>query len=72
MPINGDGPKKNLPGGLSPRSAAHELGVCIATVYVLLDQGELASFRVGRARRIRRESIEALKNRHAVPARGHA
>lgn len=64
--------KKNLRGDLSPRGTADDLGTCVATVYVLLDKGELDSYHVGRARRIRRESIEALKDRHSVPPRGQA
>ena len=72
MSINETDPKKNPPGGLSPRDTATELGTCVATVYVLLDKGELDSYRVGRARRIRVESIAGFKERHAVPPRGHA
>jgi excisionase family DNA binding protein len=48
-------------GGLSPREAADDLGVCVATIYVLLGTGELASYKIGRARRIPRESIDAIK-----------
>ena len=70
MYIDESNPKKNQPGGLSPRDTATALGTCISTVYVLLDKGELDSYRVGRARRIRPESIEALKDRNAVPPRG--
>ena len=48
-------------GGLSPREAADDLGVCISTIYVLLGTGGLASYKIGRARRIPRESVDALK-----------
>ena len=70
MSIDDTNLKKNLLGDLSPRGTADNLNICVATVYVLLDRGELDSYRVGRARRIRRESIEALKERNAVPPRG--
>jgi hypothetical protein len=36
--------KKNLRGDLSPRGTADDLGTCVATVYVLLDKGELDSY----------------------------
>ena len=51
----------NRRGGLSPREAADALGVSISTVYVQLGMGGLVSYKVGRARRIPRESIDALK-----------
>ena len=51
---------RNRRGGLSPREAANELGVCVATVYVLLGNGQLPSYKIGRARRITREAIDAI------------
>ena len=53
--------RRDRRGGLSPREAADDLGVCVSTIYVLMGTGGLASYKVGRARRIPRESIDALK-----------
>ncbi len=54
---------------LSPHETGLALGVGLTTVYELLKLGELESFRVGRARRIPRPSIEAFKRRNMVEQR---
>ncbi|MRX42353.1 helix-turn-helix domain-containing protein [Agromyces kandeliae] len=50
----------------SPESAARLLGVGRSTVYELLADGSLASLKIGRARRIRREDLVALVDRLAA------
>ncbi|MCZ6612926.1 MAG: helix-turn-helix domain-containing protein [Planctomycetota bacterium] len=57
-------------GGLSPRAAAADIGVSISTIYVLLADGRLESYRIGRARRITRRSINALVDDNRVEPRG--
>ncbi|WP_353813861.1 helix-turn-helix domain-containing protein [Agromyces sp. SYSU T00266] len=44
----------------SPDAAARLLGVGRSTVYELLADGTIPSLKIGRARRIRREALEAF------------
>ena len=57
--------RRNRRGAFSPREAADDLGVCVSTIYVQLGKWNLASYKIGRARRIPRESVDALKGRDA-------
>jgi excisionase family DNA binding protein len=45
---------------------AAELGVCTATVYALVERGELAHVRVSNAIRIHPDAVEALRSK-AMP-----
>jgi len=51
----------DLPGDLSINEACSILGVTPPTIYKLLNRGELAGYKVGRSRRITRESINKLR-----------
>ncbi len=56
---------------LNPHEAAEYLGVSRGTLYRLMDRGELASFTIGRSRRIRREVLAeyvASRERAALEA----
>jgi excisionase family DNA binding protein len=57
---------------LTVEEAAHELRVCRATVYALLQAGDLPSVQLGRSRRIRRADLEAYVNRLAGEVDYHA
>ena len=57
--------RRDRRGAFSPREAADDLGVSVSTIYVLMGKGGLASYKIGRARRIPRESIDALKQQDA-------
>lgn len=48
-------------GALAPADAARRLGIGRTKLYELIGSGTLRSFRIGRARRIRTEDIEALR-----------
>jgi excisionase family DNA binding protein len=45
---------------LRPAEAAQALGVCVKTIYNLMDSGELPSIRIRGARRIRVSDVKAL------------
>lgn len=49
-----------------PPGAARVLDVSQSKIFQLLASGELASFKVGRARRITGAAIDALRQRNAV------
>jgi excisionase family DNA binding protein len=53
---------------LSPRTAAHVLGVSRSKFYVLIDKGELRAVRIGRARRVTAESVDAFVERRIAEA----
>jgi excisionase family DNA binding protein len=48
-------------GALAPADAARRLGIGRTKLYELMGSGTLRSFRIGKARRIRLEDIEALR-----------
>ncbi len=48
-------------GALAPADAARRLGIGRTKLYELIGSGTLRSFRIGKARRIRTEDIEALR-----------
>jgi excisionase family DNA binding protein len=48
-------------GALAPAEAARRLGIGRTKLYELIGSGTLRSFQIGRARRIRTEDIEALR-----------
>lgn len=52
---------------LSTPQAATELGVTVATVYRLINKGELAAHRIGRVIRIRRKDLDAYLRGTRVP-----
>lgn len=45
---------------LRPAEAAEALGVCVRTIYNMMESGELPSFLVRGARRIRVSDVKAL------------
>lgn len=47
---------------LTVREACTMLNVSPPTVYKMLAEGQLVSYKVGKCRRIKRESFEALRN----------
>ncbi len=54
----------NIPAqkdALPPAAAARRLGIGRTKLYELIGSGALRSFRIGKARRIRSEDIEALR-----------
>lgn len=58
------------PKWLSTPQAAAELGVTPATVYRLINNGDLAAHRIGRVIRIRGEDLDAYLSRTRVPPGG--
>ncbi len=50
-------------GDLSVQEACSVLCVTAPTIYRLINKGDLTSYKAGRARRIKAESIEALRNK---------
>ncbi|MFC3615067.1 excisionase family DNA-binding protein [Lutimaribacter marinistellae] len=48
-------------GDYTPKQAAEQLNVGLTTIYALLNSGELTSYKVGTRRRIRWESVEAMR-----------
>ena len=58
------------PKWLSTPQTAAELGVTPATVYRLINNGDLAAHRIGRVIRIREEDLDAYLQRTRVPAGG--
>lgn len=54
---------------LSINDVAEELAVSRRKVWDMVKFGELESYRVGRIRRIRRESLDAFKQTTTVPMR---
>ncbi|CUH42065.1 helix-turn-helix domain-containing protein [Ruegeria atlantica] len=57
---------------LSPQSAAEELDCSPRKVWDLIDLAELETYKVGRVRRITRESLDAFKERNRVTPKGAA
>ncbi len=51
---------------------ANELNISDRKAWELIRVGELHSYKVGRSRRIPRESVDAYKARHAVINKGAA
>jgi excisionase family DNA binding protein len=45
---------------LRPAEAAQALGVCVKTIYNLMERGDLPSISIGRARRIRVSDVKAM------------
>ena len=45
---------------VSTTAACEELGITLRTLYRLIDEGQLAAFRMGRVFRIRREDLDAF------------
>jgi excisionase family DNA binding protein len=52
---------------LSPSEVKGLLSLSRATVYRLLDQGDLVSIRIGRARRVRLDDLVAFVDAHKMP-----
>ena len=52
----------NTPVALSISGAAHLLGVSRATVYRLMDSGDISSLKIGTRRLISRDAISAFVN----------
>jgi excisionase family DNA binding protein len=52
---------------LSPSEVKDLLSLSKASVYRLLDQGDLVSIRIGRARRVRFDDLVAFVDAHKVP-----
>jgi excisionase family DNA binding protein len=52
---------------LSPTEVKDLLSLSRASVYRLLDQGDLVSIRIGRARRVRFDDLIAFVDAHKVP-----
>lgn len=52
---------------LSTPQTAAELGVTLATVYRLINNGDLAAHRIGRVIRVRGEDLDAYLQRTRVP-----
>ena len=48
---------------LSPDEACNELGVCRATLYKLISDGTLKTYKLRRLRRIPRSEIQAMRER---------
>ncbi len=57
---------------LKVADAAKELSISERFAWELIREGELQSYKVGRLRRIPRESVDAYKARHAVITKGAA
>lgn len=56
-------------GALDPEAAAEYLMLSRAKVYDLIRGGELRSFKIGKSRRVRLETLEAwMKEREAAEA----
>jgi excisionase family DNA binding protein len=53
-------------GLVSVTYAREYLGVCRATIYVLMDKGELAYTKIGGSRRIPRKALVALAEKNLV------
>ena len=53
----------STPMAYAPAEAAQMLGVSRAMLYRLMDKGDLPSFRIGRARRIRHDDLVAMVDR---------
>jgi excisionase family DNA binding protein len=53
-------------GAMAPADAARRLGIGRTKLYELIGSGALRSFRIGKARRIRTEDIEALRESDLV------
>ena len=47
----------------TPKEAAEYLRVSVATIYRLTQQGRLPAYRIGTARRYRREDLDAVPER---------
>ena len=56
-------------GALAPADAARRLGISRTKLYELIGSGTLRSFQIGRARRIRTEDIEALRQTDLAAAK---
>jgi excisionase family DNA binding protein len=45
---------------VSTTAACEELGITLRTLYRLIDEGQIAAFRMGRVFRIKREDLDAF------------
>ena len=53
---------------LTVKQTAEALGICRAYVYKLIGAGELESVTIGKARRIKRASVDRLAEHGTAPA----
>lgn len=49
----------------NPKQFCELFGVSMATFHRMLKRGEIDTYKIGRSLRVKRESIEALRNGHA-------
>jgi excisionase family DNA binding protein len=53
---------------LKVREVAEAMSCHVRTVWQLIEEGELDAYRIGKSRRVTRESFDAFKVRHRVEA----